>query len=207
LNNSVEINRRIPPNFDLAGHWQFRIKASSLIVLVAGGILVFALSFILGIIIRGLFRGTWEGQIAIQGLGFFPIFLGAVAAVVVLHEAIHGLLFLILGGGPHFGFKLIGKFFPVAYATSSVPLLRDRYLLVGLGPSLVLTPIFLVLTVLANNDGLVVLTLMVMALNMSGSIADFVSACNMLRHDRKTLFEDTQEGFKWYVPSARTLNK
>jgi hypothetical protein len=198
------LNRRIPPNYDLAGQWQVKGKASSLIALVAGGILVFALSFILGIIIRGFFRGTWEGQIAIQGLGFFPIFLGAVAAVVVLHEATHGILFLILGGGPHFGFKLIGKFFPVAYATSTVPLLRDRYLLVGLGPSLILTPIFLVIAVLANNDGLVVLTLMVMALNLSGSIGDFVSAYNMLRHDRKTLFEDTQEGFNWYVPSVQS---
>jgi len=169
--------------------------------MVAGGILVFGLSFVLGIIIRDLLRGVYEGQISFGGLISFPIILGVIVATIILHEAIHGVLFLVLGGKPRFGVKLVGRFFPVAcYATSTVPILRNQYLLVCLGPFLMLTLIFMLSSILATTDNSAVLALMAMAMNVSGSIGDLMVAWKIRRHGRKTLYEDTEDGFNWYVP-------
>jgi len=56
-------------------------------------------------------------------------------AFIILHEAVHGVLFLFLGGKPRFGVKLVGRFFPVAfYTTARAPILRNQYLLVALAP-------------------------------------------------------------------------
>ncbi len=74
----------------------------------------------------------------------------------MLHEAVHGVLFLVFSGKPRFGFKLVGRFFPVAfYTTARAPILRNQYLLVILAPFLTLTPIFLVIGILSNVEGIV----------------------------------------------------
>jgi len=191
-----------PPKYEFAGRWKINLKGWSLVTMVAGGILVFGLSFVLGIIIRYLLRGVYEGQISFGGLISFPIILGVIVATIILHEAIHGVLFLVLGGKPRFGVKLVGRFFPVAcYATSTVPILRNQYLLVCLGPFLMLTPVFLAIGILATTDNSAALALMAMAMNAGGSIGDLMMAWKIRRHGRKTLCEDTEDGFNWYVPS------
>jgi len=200
--NNPEYNLKIPPTYELKGQWRLNVKGWALIAILSGSVLVFGLSLILGIIIRGLFNGIWEGTISITGWIFFPIVLGLIVAVIILHEAVHGLLFLILGGKPRFGFKLIGHCFPVAYATSSAPIRRNQYLLIALSPFLILTPIFMIIGVLATTDNMATLALIAVALNIAGSIGDFAASCNMLRHSRKALFTDTEEGFNWYVPSS-----
>jgi hypothetical protein len=124
-----------------------------------------------------------------------------------LHEAVHGVLFLVLGAKPRFGMKLIGKFIPVAYTTSTVPIRRNQYLLVCLGPFLMLTLIFMIPGILATNDNNAALALMAMALNMSGSIGDLIVAYKVRRYDRLTLFGDTEDGFKWYVPSGESWTR
>jgi len=201
MKGNTELSERIPVQDELAGRLQLNVKGWALVSMTAGGVLFFGLSFILGLVIRGLLRASWEMQISSGGLIFFPILLGVIVAVIILHEAVHGVLFLVLGGKPRFGVKLVGRFFPVAYATSRAPILRNQYLLVCLGPFLTLTLVFLVTGILANTDGIVALALMAMAMNVSGSIADLIAAWKIRQHDRRTLFEDTEDGFRWYVPS------
>ena len=204
MKNNMLLDQRILPKYELAGRWQMNVKGSALVAMVAGGVLVFGLSFILGFVIRGLLRASWEGQISFGGLIFFPIILGVIVAAIILHEAIHGVLFLVLGGKPRFGIKLIGRFFPVAYATSTVPILRNRYLLICLGPFLTLTLVFMVTGILAATDAIATLALMAMAMNASGSIGDFMVARKIWWHSRRTFFKDTEDGFIWYVPSRNS---
>jgi hypothetical protein len=116
------LRRKILTEYDLAGRWQINVKGLPMVAIIAGGNFVFGLSFVLGIIIRDLLRGVYEAQISFEGLISFPIIIGVIAASIILHEAIHGVLFLVLGGKPRFGVKLIGKFVPVAYSTSTVPI-------------------------------------------------------------------------------------
>jgi hypothetical protein len=198
----MELKQRIPTEYELAGRWQLNARGLAPVFIVAGGILLFGLSFGLGIIIRGLLRGVYEGQFSVGGLISFPIILGTIVAAIVLHEAVHGVLFLVQGAKPRFGMKLVGRFIPVAYTTSTVPIRRNQYLLVCLGPFLMITLIFLFIGILATGDNFAALALMAMALNVSGSIGDIIAANKVRRYDRLTLFQDTEDGFKWYVPSS-----
>jgi len=204
VKNDMGLSQRIPHNYELAGRWKLNLKGWSLVWLLAGSAILFGLTIILGLTIRGLLRGYLEGQFSLGG-GFFPllIVLGVIVAYIILHEAVHGVLFLVFGGRPRFGVKLVGRFFPVAFsATSRAPLLRNQYLLVILAPFLTLTPAFLVIGILANAEGIVTLAIMAMAMNASGSIGDLLMAWKIRRHGRKTLYEDTKDGFNWYVPSS-----
>jgi hypothetical protein len=185
----------------LSGKWRLHVKGWGLVAILFGSFFIFVLSLILGIIFRGLFSGAWEGTFSMEGLIFIPVILGLIVAVIIVHEAIHGLLFAILGGQPRFGFKLIGRFFPVFFATSRAYFPRNRYVFIALSPFLILTPALIVTGILATADNIATLVLIAMALNVSGSIGDFAAAYNMLRHNQKTFFEDTEDGFNWYVPS------
>jgi hypothetical protein len=195
----MELGQGIPSGYELAGRWQLNAKGRTLVSLVAGSILIFVLAFVIGIIIRGLLRGIYAGQFSVDGWLPFVIFLGVIVGIIVLHEAIHGILFLVLGAKPRFGLKLIGKFLPVAYATSTVPILRNQYLLVCLGPFL-LTLFLLLIAILAPTENLAAAALMAMAMNASGSVGDIIAANKVRRHNRSELFEDTEDGFSWYIP-------
>jgi hypothetical protein len=184
------------------GQWQLKTAGWSLFAMSCGGILIFVLSLMAGMIIRGYLNHSREGTFTIQGLAFFPVVVGLILAVVIGHEAIHGLLFLLLGGKPRFGFKMMGRVFPVAYTTSRVYVARNSYLLVALGPFLVLTAILAATGLAVSNDNLAFLALAAMALNISGSTADFGLAYQAARHQRTTLFRDTQDGFRWSMPAG-----
>ena len=200
MKNDMGVSQRIPPNYELAGHWRINLKGRALVVLTVSAVLVFGLTMILGLTIRALLRGYLEWQVDIL---FFPIVLGLFVVLIIVHEAVHGVLFLVLGGKPRFGVKVVGRFFPVAlYATSRAPVSRNQYLLISLAPFLTLTLVFLVISILANADGIAALAIVAMAINVSGSIGDLMAAWKIRRHGRSVLFEDTENGFNWYVPSS-----
>ena len=204
MKNDMGLSQRIPHNYELAGRWQIKMKGWSLVVLTAVVTIVFGLSFILGLTIRGLLRGYSEGSVNLDGWVFL-IVLGVFVAFIILHEGVHGLVFLVFGGKPRFGVKLVGRFFPVAfYATARGPFFSNQYLLVSLAPFLTLTPVFLAIGILANAEGIAALAILAMATSVSGSIGDLMAAWKIRRHGRKTLYEDTENGFDWYVPSAES---
>ncbi len=192
-------------NYEVAGHWQINFKGWALVVLAAGAVIVFGLTIILGLIARGILQGSTDFHISV--VLAFPIFLAIIATVVILHEGIHGLVFLIFGGKPRFGVKRIGRFFPVAlYASATGPFLsRNHYLLVGLAPFLVLTPIFLLTGILIRDGGGALIALTAMATNVAGSTGDLMVAWKVRQLGGGTLFEDTADGFNWYRPSRPNL--
>ena len=136
-------------------------------------------------------------SVSVDSLTPVLILLGSIAGIVVLHEAIHAALFKLYGGTPRFGVKLIGRFLPVAYTTSTLQMSRNRYMVVCLGPFVLLTAILLPIGVLAHSDGTATFALLLMALNAGGSVGDFVQAGVLRRYDRGTLFQDTEDGFNW----------
>ena len=75
----------------------------------------------------------------------------------------------------------------------------------GLAPFLVLTPLFLLIGILASNDGIAVMALMAMAMNVGGSIGDLMVARKVRQLGGGTLFEDTADGFNWYRPLRPNL--
>jgi len=202
---AVGVGHKTPPDYELAGHWQINLKGWALVVLAAGAVIVFGLTIILGVVARGILQGSTDFHVSV-GLAF-PIFLAIIAAVLILHEGVHGLVFLVFGGKPRFGVKLIGRFFPVAFYASATGyiLSRNHYLLVGLAPFLVLTPLFLLTGILIRDDGVALIALMTMAMNIAGSTGDFIVARKVRQLGGRTLFEDTADGFNWYRPSGPNL--
>jgi hypothetical protein len=184
----------------MAGRWQLNAEGWASVTLSAAGILLFIFSFFLGIFFHGLLTGTQELSFSISAadIAFFPLLLAVIIVTIVLHEAVHGMMFAITGNKPCFGFRMIGRFFPVVYATSSGALSRNRYLLVALSPFFIITVICFGVSIVINSASIVLPALLAMALNISGSIGDLICSRNILRHDRDTMFEDIQDGFILY---------
>lgn len=169
-----------------------RLAAQSLWLLV-GSAAVYAL-------IIGLAR-DWRhvGQL----LGDGPVLLRLGLLVVVnivgyimmipLHEAVHALVILALGGRPRFGLKL-----PLAaYCTAPNQLfLRGGYLTVALAPLVGLSALALVVAALWPN--LAAWLLLAVAGNVSGAVGDLEVARIIWRLPKDILIADTETGYIAY---------
>lgn len=118
--------------------------------------------------------------------------LNIVAYIVILpvHEAIHGLAFLLWGGKPYFGTKL-----PFAlYCGAKQQLFRrNQYLVVGLAPLVVITLAAIIITLLA--PGIASYILFGTLGNFSGAAGDVWVARRLWRQPSSILIEDTQTGY------------
>jgi len=59
--------------------------------------------------------------------------------------------------------------------------------------------------ILSNVEGIVAMAIIAMAMNVSDSIGDLMTAWRIRRHGRRTIYEDTENGFNWYLPSRPEL--
>ncbi len=199
----MEADQRSATVPEPSGQWRISdLKGSKLVAVQAGGVLTFVVSLVLGLIIRGVYQGTGEGSVTISGFSDLLFLLVGVVAVLVLHEAVHGILFGVFGGRARFGAKLLGRVMPVLYATSDVRLPRNRYLVVCLGPFAILTLGLLLAGVLVRGDGTAMLALLLMAVNAGGSVGDMVLSHKLRMHSPSTLFQDSEDGFLWWSSHA-----
>lgn len=126
--------------------------------------------------------------------------LVAYAAILPLHEGVHALIILLLGGRPTFGLKL-----PLAaYCTAPGQLFtRDGYAAVALAPLILLSLAGIVLIWLAPN--VAAYTLFGLAGNVSGAVGDLAAARRTLGLPPDALIADTATGFVAYVPDDSVL--
>jgi hypothetical protein len=102
------------------------------IILMAVGLPVFALPTVLRV---GL--GGSRFQI---GLTDVLLVAALTAVLLVLHEAIHGLVMLAFGARPTFGVVLVGKSLPALYATSEGHRFsRTQYFIVAATPAVAIS--------------------------------------------------------------------
>ena len=159
----------------------------SLVMLVVGLIIFVGLN--LGVYV-------WHYHVLIGPLSLPSVLLWIVinilAYIVVLplHEAVHGLIFLLWGGRPHYGMKL-----PFALYCGAKDQLfqRNYYLVVGLAPLVVLTLAAIVLTLVA--PGLASYVLLGTVGNFSGAAGDVWVAWRLWQQPPHILIEDTQSGY------------
>lgn len=111
--------------------------------------------------------------------------------MLALHELLHGAAFLLWGGRPYLGAKL-----PYAlYCGAKNQLFRrNRYLVVGLAPLVVITLAGVIFTLL--SPVLASYTLSVTVGNISGAAGDFWSVRRLARLPATTLVEDTEAGYR-----------
>ncbi len=125
----------------------------------------------------------------------FIILLGVIFAMVVLHEAIHGLFFRLLTGGKvKFAFK-------GAYAYAAAPdwyLHKGPYLAVSLAPLVLITVLGLILLVAVPESWLFPLMLLV-AMNASGAVGDLYVFLLLVRKPEDVLVRDFGEQMEIYT--------
>jgi predicted metal-dependent HD superfamily phosphohydrolase len=128
-----------------------------------------------------------------DGVQWLWLLLGIVG-VLVLHELIHGLFFwLFTGERPKFGLHIF-------YAYAAAPswyLPRNRFIIVGLAPFILITVAGLILLAVialeAVNELLVVLTL-----NAAGSVGDLLVTGWLMTRPESTMINDRGQAITFY---------
>lgn len=124
------------------------------------------------------------------------ILLVLTLVVLVLHEAAHGIFFwLYTGERPRFGLT-------IWYAFAGAPdwyLPRDRYLVVGLAPLVLITLGGVALLPIVPPD-VVLPVLFVTVFNAAGAIGDLLVTVWVLRRSPRALVNDTGDTFTIYEP-------
>ena len=166
----------------------------------------------------GLFIACWVGltwlmirlrpELASEGVSFslasdstgsfitpLLVLLAVIFAMVILHEAIHGLFFrLFTGGKVKFAFK-------GAYAYAAAPdwyIDKVPYMLISLAP-LVLITIVCVILLLFIPVGWVLPMMLLIALNTSGAIGDIYVFFLLLRTPGNVLIQDFGEQMSIFI--------
>jgi hypothetical protein len=137
-------------------------------------------------------------KLSIQPLILYLDFVGVIAFVMVLHEAIHGLFFWIFTRSkPVFGIKLL-----FAYAGAPewyVP--RNQYSIVGLAP-LILISVGGFLVIPLTSLYVAQPLLLGMVMNAAGAMGDIYVCVKVLRLPPDVLIQDTGFVFDVYGKSA-----
>jgi hypothetical protein len=188
--------------YKLAGSW-YLSKTSIWFKLALNflGLLLFVITFIAAANIRSSIIGNWELPLSGNFFTLLLVWLIVLVAVIILHEVIHGLMFFSFGGRPHFGFKLVGKFLPAFYTTSTGTILsRIQYSITTLAPFLILSLLSFLVSVFSVGV-IATSAILAIAINVSCSIGDLVMSWKIWRVGSKSLFEDTEDGFNWWLKS------
>jgi len=129
--------------------------------------------------------------------------VGVMLAVVVLHEAVHGLFFwLFTRSRPRFEFKVV-------YASASAPgwyLPRLQYIVVGLAP-LALLSLFGVLALWIVPLGWLQIVTMFLVMNASGAVGDMMVVIWMLFQPRASFARDESTAITVFAPEPASLVK
>jgi Putative zincin peptidase len=112
----------------------------------------------------------------------------ALVIVVVLHEALHGVVAVLLGHKPHFGIKP-----PLIYVTFPGKLPRGHFMLVALAPLVVLDIFFLLLYAWRALRLFPDLSIII---NTIGAVADLWIVIRLLRAPGGAMIQDTKTGFE-----------
>jgi hypothetical protein len=169
-------------------------------ILTVASLLLFVLAYFLGIAVREATLLSWQPGNYIVSISL-PTLLVTLVVVIILHELIHGIAFLASGRKPYFGYRLIRKFFPVFYTSfRGAPISRNRYVVSCLAPFAVFTVVCLVISALVSDYHTAVIFLLTMAINASASTGDLWITWNVHKYGARILFEDTIDGFNWYLP-------
>lgn len=133
-----------------------------------------------------------------SGVPWWGVLLGIVA-LLVLHEALHGVAMLLLGHKPTFGAKLSQG---LLYALSDGAYYRrDEFLFIALLPLVAITVAAYAL-MLVVSDGIAAWLGVAVVINASSAIGDLWMAARALRYPRTALVRDEPTGIRFFMPVA-----
>lgn len=169
------------------------LARDSLTLLVAGGAF-FAIVNIIAWDLRGVASLPGPDSTFVRLFLLIVANLVAYTIMLPLHEAVHGVTILLLGGRPRYGLRLPFA----AYCTAPDQIFtRVGYTAVALAPLVALTVVGVIITVLWPQWA--TWLWFAFAGNISGAVGDLVTAAEVrhLRHD--ALIADNEAGYTAYV--------
>ena len=187
--------RDLPPTYQQSRTLDLASRPGLMILLNLLGLLLFfafGLAFLL--LAGAIYPGVKFGISSFSAVSGVLAFLLGYAGVLVLHELVHGLFFVIFTRSrPHFGLKQM-------YAYACAPdwyIPRNQFLVVGLAPFILITLGGFVLLPLASVN-LATFMLFAMAVNASGAIGDLYTVVWILRFPANAFVCDHGEKFTIY---------
>jgi hypothetical protein len=130
----------------------------------------------------------------------FLAILGLAAGVLVIHEAVHGLIAVYYGARPEFGVAMLHKVLPVFYCTTPGHLFTRRQFAVFVLAPLVGISLFGVLAIALTPWGLWLV--FPLAINFGGAVGDIWFIGLLLRQRGGTLIEDRRDGVIFHYPPS-----
>jgi hypothetical protein len=127
-------------------------------------------------IIFGSFVGIYSTIYAPIQFTFNPGLLfwvvAAISSIIIVHEAVHGFIAVLLGIKPIFGHK-----FPTVYVTFEKRMPRNHFLLIAIAPFFILNAVFILLFALEFNK---IYCYFCLILNTAGSLGDLWIAIKLV---------------------------
>jgi hypothetical protein len=199
----MEPTRELPANYRLSGTLDLSKNRTALIlmnVLAVGLLIGFGYLFLMIMVRLRPVDGPAGFGISIEGPLGILIYLGYIAllyiAVVLLHEAIHGIFFWIFTRSrPHFAFR-------VWYAYATAPgwyLPRNQYAVVGVAPLVVISFLGILLFLFVPAGWLMTIFLLI-TFNASGAVGDIAVLIWLFTKPKTCLAADRGDAVSLYVP-------
>lgn len=200
---TMETVRTLPPGYQLASRFSMQDNRLLLIMNIAGFFLLVLFGWLFtaaALWLRPADAETflqirWEGFSAI---GSIALVLVIIFATIVVHEAVHGLGFILLAKAkPIFAFRGV-------YAYAAAPgwyIPRDRYLTIGLAPFILISLMGVVLMAFVPPVWIAPLVL-VCVINASGAVGDLWVAVLLLRQPFNALAHDGGDEISIYARST-----
>jgi hypothetical protein len=176
--------------------------AVGIVILVGGGWLLVQFVRLVrpaaleGLALRNILRASPGGGLSVE-LPLVEVVV-AILLTVVIHELVHSLFYWWLAKRrPTFGIKGL---FPYAAAPAGVYFPRNRYLMVGIAPFVLLTAMGLLLMLIAPAPALSILSLFIV-FNAAGAAGDLLIVLRLLSFPAETLMQDQDTGVVVYGPA------
>jgi hypothetical protein len=174
--------------------WQIGVTSGLTGVWTIIGLALFAAAALVAVMVEAAVHPDWRSFNPVLALGSLIV---AVPLTFVAHEAVHGLVFRAFGGRPRFG---AGFTYGMPYFYAACPgqwFVRDRFLLVGLAPLIVLDAIALLLMLPAATA---FFGASMLAFNTSGAVGDLWAAGVIVQAPRWVEIEDSGPIFTAWAP-------
>jgi hypothetical protein len=144
----------------------------------------------------GLVSGTLSFSMDVASLGKLLGFIVIAVLNIIVHELIHGFFFwLFTQSKPVFALR-----FTYAYAAAPDWYIPFRqYWIIGLAPFLIITAAGMLCLILLPAEW-VLLTCIIIVLNASGSVGDFLIIGQLFRSSKLCLVNDSGHGVRFYEP-------
>jgi len=122
--------------------------------------------------------------------GLLVLIALAFTSIIILHEAIHGIVAALFGFKPSFGHK-----FPTVYVTFEEKIPREQFMITAMAPFIILDVVF---GLLFAGGIFKIFCFMCLILNTIGSVGDLWLTFKLFSHESGTIVQDLKTGIAVY---------